>query len=41
MLWYPVQRHRLPWMPSRISSSVGFGFSASRSTVAMTMPGVQ
>ena len=41
MLWYPVQRQRLPSSPSRISSSVGFGFSFRSETVAMTNPGVQ
>ena len=41
MLWYPVQRQRLPSSPSRISRSVGFGFSVSRPTAAITMPGVQ
>ena len=41
MLWYPVQRHRLPSSPTRTSSSLGCGFSASSDTAAMTMPGVQ
>ena len=41
MFWYPVQRHRFPSRPSRISASLGSGFSFSRSTAAMTMPGVQ
>ena len=41
MLWYPVQRHRFPSSPSRISSSVGFGFSSSSEIVAITNPGVQ
>ncbi len=41
MLWYPVQRHRLPSRPMRTSCSVGFGFSLSRLVAAITMPGVQ
>ena len=41
MLWYPVQRHRLPSSPMRTSCSVGFGFSFSRLVAAITMPGVQ
>ena len=41
MLWYPVQRQRLPSRPTRISSSDGLGFSFSSETVAMTNPGVQ
>ena len=38
MLWYPVQRQRLPSRPSRISSSDGLGFSLSSETAAMTKP---
>src|SRR6478752_4933216 len=41
MLWYPVQRHRLPSSPRRISSSEGLGFSFSSETAAITNPGVQ
>ena len=41
MLWYPVQRQRLPSSACRISLSDGFGCSASRDTVAITKPGVQ
>ena len=41
MLWYPVQRQRLPSSACRISSSVGFGVSSRRLTVAMMNPGVQ
>ena len=41
MLWYPVQRQRLPSSPSRTSVSVGDGFSASSEVAAITMPGVQ
>ena len=41
MLWYPVQRQRLPSSPRRISSSEGSGFSCSSDTAAITNPGVQ
>ena len=41
MLWYPVQRQRLPSSPRRISSSEGSGFSCSSETAAITNPGVQ
>src|SRR5574343_1000574 len=41
MFWYPVQRHRLPAMPKRTSSSVGDGFSCSRRWARVIMPGVQ
>ena len=41
MLWYPVQRQRLPSSAWRISSSEGFGFSARSETDAITKPGVQ
>src|ERR1700730_7538057 len=38
---YPVQRQRLPAMPSVISSSLGHGLSASRPMTAIRKPGVQ
>src|ERR1700730_1030585 len=38
---YPVQRQRLPAMPSVISSSLGEGLSASRPMTAIRKPGVQ
>src|SRR5579872_3147712 len=41
MCWYPVQRQKLPVMPSRISRSEGWGWSASNPTAVMIMPGVQ
>src|SRR5271169_4993056 len=41
MFWYPVQRQRLPEMPQRISSSVGFLFFCSRTYDDISMPGVQ
>src|SRR5581483_1591660 len=41
MLWYPVQRHRLPSRPRRTSSSVRSLFSLMSDTAASTMPGVQ
>ena len=41
MLWYPVQRQRLPSSPRRISSSDGFGFSSRSEIAAITNPGVQ
>ena len=41
MLWYPVQRQRLPSRPTRISSSDGLGCSFSSEIAAMTKPGVQ
>ena len=41
MFWYPVQRQRLPEMPTRISLSVGFGFSCNSRWARTIMPGVQ
>src|SRR5438045_2567607 len=41
MCSYPVQRHRLPLMASRISVSLGLAFRASRSCEHMIIPGVQ
>ena len=41
MFWYPVQRHRFPLRPSRTSSSLGFGLSASIASTVISMPGVQ
>src|SRR5262249_47503214 len=41
ILLYPVQRHKLPEMPQRISSSVGLGFLLSRCLALIIMPGVQ
>ena len=41
MCWYPVQRQKLPEMPSRISCSLGFWFSLRRWMPDMIMPGVQ
>src|SRR5690606_13808136 len=41
MFWYPVHRHRLPSRPERTSSSSGSGFSFSRSSACMSIPGVQ
>ena len=41
MLWYPVQRQRLPSSACRISSSDGSGFSRRSETDAITNPGVQ
>src|ERR1700682_4338445 len=41
MLWYPVQRQRLPSSPTRISRSVGFGLRSSSCLAAMIIPGVQ
>ena len=41
MLWYPVQRHRLPSRPRRTSRSLGFGISSISDTAAITMPAVQ
>src|SRR6266576_2787289 len=38
---YPVQRQRFPDRASRMSSSLGYTFRASRSAVATTSPGVQ
>src|SRR6266851_8462036 len=41
MLWYPVQRHRLPSRYSRTSRSLGRGLFFTRSSALITMPGVQ
>jgi hypothetical protein len=41
MFWYPVQRQRFPDSVSRISGSLGCGWSLSRATSVMRMPGVQ
>ena len=41
MLWYPVQRQRLPSSHSRTSCSPGSGFRLARSTALITIPGVQ
>ena len=41
MLTYPVQRHRLPDKPSAICAGVGLGLRRSKSTDAITIPGVQ
>ena len=41
MPWYPVQRHRLAEIASRISCSLGAGLSRSSSWASMSMPGVQ
>src|SRR5207253_11072928 len=38
---YPVQRHRLPAIPSSISCAEGLGCCASRPTTDITNPGVQ
>jgi hypothetical protein len=38
---YPVHLQRLPDIPSRISGSLGNGFSRRRASAAMTMPGMQ
>src|SRR5689334_231133 len=38
---YPVQRQRLPEIPTRISCSVGVGLRCSSATPAIIMPGVQ
>src|SRR5438270_9909118 len=38
---YPVQRQRLPEIPSSICSGVGSGCSFSRPTTDITNPGVQ
>ena len=38
---HPVQRHRLPLMPSSTCSAVGFGCCASSPTTDITKPGVQ
>ena len=41
-MWaYVPQRHRLPHIPSRISSMLGLGFFRSRPSAAITCPGVQ
>ncbi len=37
----PVQRQRLPEMPSRIASSLASGYLRSRSSPVIRMPGVQ
>src|SRR5690606_20006258 len=39
--WYPVQRQMFPESPSRISSSLGEGFSRSSAVADMMNPGVQ
>src|SRR5882672_7427995 len=41
MFTYPVQRHRLPAIASRICCSLGFLFEARNALVVMSMPGVQ
>ncbi len=41
MLWYPVQRQRLPSSPSRTRRSSSSGSSSRSDTIAITMPGVQ
>src|SRR5262249_44664867 len=41
MFWYPVQRHRLPAMPKRISSSVEGLFSCGNLKARLFMHGVQ
>src|SRR6056297_116370 len=41
MFWYPVHLQRLPAMPKRTSSSVGFAFSCSRRCARVIIPGVQ
>src|ERR1700704_3567979 len=41
MFTYPVQRHRLPEIAWRISSSLGFLLRSSSALVVMSMPGVQ
>src|SRR5690606_18206398 len=41
MLWYPVQRQRLPSSPSRTCCSVELGISSSSDSDGMTSPGVQ
>src|SRR5208282_2567430 len=38
---YPVQRQRLPAMPSLISCSLGLGFLSSRALAESNMPGAQ
>ena len=38
---YPVQRHRLPESPSRMSSIVGAGFFCNSCKAARIIPGVQ
>ena len=41
-MWtYPVQRHRLPPMALRTSSSLGCGFRASNALAERIIPGVQ
>src|SRR5207302_8296361 len=39
--WYPVQRHKLPLIASRICSSLGSGFALSSACAAINIPGVQ
>src|SRR5581483_8189937 len=39
--WYPVQRHRLPDRPSRISWSLGLGWSRKNAVTDTMNPGVQ
>ena len=41
IFWYDPQRHKLPERHSRISSSLGAGFSFKSATVARINPGVQ
>ena len=41
MLWYPVQRQKLPSSACRISVSEGSGLFCNKSAAAMIMPGVQ
>ena len=40
MFTYPVQRHRLPEMAIRISSSDGLGLSSKNATPVIIIPGV-
>ena len=41
MLWYPVQRQKLPSSASRTSLSLGAGLDFAKSIAFITMPGVQ
>ena len=41
MLWYPVQRQRLPSRPSRMAASLVASPCSISDTAAITMPGVQ
>ena len=41
MLWYPVQRHRLPDSASRISRSPASGWALRKAVICMRKPGVQ